>query len=734
MNSYGVIRLALTDQDFCLSAKQNDILVTGSRSTQRILVGTSSNVVSPLQISGSNVTISSLILSNDFVPKTDMGASLGASNKRFKDLYLSGNSIYLGSNMITSDPQTLAVTFKTPTTPAAAVVASYLQLGVGSNAITIVPNTDGSVNFQALDPTNSNIDSGKLALTSKSGTVVLQASSNSNLNILNNLTTQTATVSNVLFLNTITTVNGKIGVGVTSPDDRLQVNGTIRATKIVASDGGSSTAPSFSWFLNPSTGMYLPDFNKLGLVTSGSNRVWIDSAGFVGINTITPSNTLDVAGTTCTSNLTVTANASIKTLSSSNAYITSLNANNFSVSNILASSTLYGSNSSFSNAFIANLQTTTLSTSNITTPLIIATSNTSSNLIVPYLATITSLVSSNNTFSNLTVNNTGFVSTLTSSNVSISNLTVLTTTSASNIITNNLVVQSASASIIPVLTSLTITTSNLSASNVVLSNLTVPRINLTNGNNIAIGISTDSTTGIQMGISGSDRQIKFYTWSNPILSCINRAQNTSGFVGINNSNPLTNLDVTGTVNVSGVLTVPYIQSTAGNINNPSYAFNGNTAGMFSPGSNQLALATQGAYAVFVDSNGYVGIGTTTTTNFTYRLNVNGGIFAEDNVYLASDQRKKSNLVRIDNALAKLQNITGYTYTLHSNCDRQAGLIAQEVETVLPEVVSTDKDGYKAIAYGNTAALLVNALKELADEVKTLKADIIHIKSSMASSF
>jgi hypothetical protein len=122
----------------------------------------------------------------------------------------------------------------------------------------------------------------------------------------------------------------------------------------------------------------------------------------------------------------------------------------------------------------------------------------------------------------------------------------------------------------------------------------------------------------------------------------------------------------------------------------------------------------------VDPNGYVGIGTTTSSSFTYPLNVNGIIYASDNMFIASDKRKKENLVVIDSALEKLNKINGYTYNILSNITRHAGVLAQEVELVLPEVVSTDQDGYKSVAYGNLIALLINALKEVAQEVKDMK--------------
>jgi hypothetical protein len=52
--------------------------------------------------------------------------------------------------------------------------------------------------------------------------------------------------------------------------------------------------------------------------------------------------------------------------------------------------------------------------------------------------------------------------------------------------------------------------------------------------------------------------------------------------------------------------------------------------------------------------------------------------------------------------------------------RHTGVIAQEVEAILPEVVATGLDGYKVVAYGNMIGLLVEAIKELKAEVDALK--------------
>lgn len=89
------------------------------------------------------------------------------------------------------------------------------------------------------------------------------------------------------------------------------------------------------------------------------------------------------------------------------------------------------------------------------------------------------------------------------------------------------------------------------------------------------------------------------------------------------------------------------------------------------------------------------------------------VYAQGNVSGFSDRRLKKNFEVIDNALAKVLTLTGLTYDrIDMNDERQAGLIAQDVQKVLPEVVS-QYGKYLTISYGNLTALLVNAIKELA---------------------
>jgi hypothetical protein len=99
----------------------------------------------------------------------------------------------------------------------------------------------------------------------------------------------------------------------------------------------------------------------------------------------------------------------------------------------------------------------------------------------------------------------------------------------------------------------------------------------------------------------------------------------------------------------------------------------------------------------------------------------GGSFtASGNVTGFSDIRLKTDIKPIDNALNKVRAIRGVTFKRVDTGLIQAGVIAQEVEMVLPEVVVTGTDGYKSVAYGNIVSLLIEAIKELSNELNVLK--------------
>ena len=76
------------------------------------------------------------------------------------------------------------------------------------------------------------------------------------------------------------------------------------------------------------------------------------------------------------------------------------------------------------------------------------------------------------------------------------------------------------------------------------------------------------------------------------------------------------------------------------------------------------------------------------------------------------------MTTIDNALDIVDSLRGVYYT--KDDERGIGVIAQETEKVLPEVVHDQEDGYKSVAYGNIVGVLIEAIKELKAEVEELK--------------
>ena len=112
-----------------------------------------------------------------------------------------------------------------------------------------------------------------------------------------------------------------------------------------------------------------------------------------------------------------------------------------------------------------------------------------------------------------------------------------------------------------------------------------------------------------------------------------------------------------------------------------------------------------------------------------------GLFTNDVIsYYSSDKRLKENITPIPWALDKVMAINGVYFdwieltdeqrkTIHPNKGRDIGIIAQEIEAVLPEVVTTRDTGYKAVKYEKIVALLIEAIKEQQSEIEAIKRKI-----------
>ena len=180
-----------------------------------------------------------------------------------------------------------------------------------------------------------------------------------------------------------------------------------------------------------------------------------------------------------------------------------------------------------------------------------------------------------------------------------------------------------------------------------------------------------------------------------------------------NSLPNMGLEQTGTATGAAVLRLAsdarcnYVTQTFGNSNGEEMAFNGGTGSQ-----NNIHFKIDGSDGMRLDSS--------------RNLQVDGNVVAFSTAI--SDERLKENIQVVDGALEKVSQLSGYTFNYKEDGRASAGLLAQEVEKVLPSAVSEVelqvkvKDGteYKVLEYDQVIALLVESVKELKAEIEELK--------------
>ena len=114
-----------------------------------------------------------------------------------------------------------------------------------------------------------------------------------------------------------------------------------------------------------------------------------------------------------------------------------------------------------------------------------------------------------------------------------------------------------------------------------------------------------------------------------------------------------------------------------------------------------------------------------TPNITVGTISCGNITSSGTVTANSDAKLKKNVATVSNALDKVNLLRGVEFDYIANDKHSIGVIAQEVEAVLPDLVEGDET--KSVAYGNLTAVLIEAVKELTAEVNTLKAELNTLK-------
>tara|TARA_R110001606_G_scaffold171526_1_gene317211 strand:- start:98 stop:1348 length:1251 start_codon:yes stop_codon:yes gene_type:complete len=146
------------------------------------------------------------------------------------------------------------------------------------------------------------------------------------------------------------------------------------------------------------------------------------------------------------------------------------------------------------------------------------------------------------------------------------------------------------------------------------------------------------------------------------------------------------------------------------------------------GTNITTTANSTAYATNMTVTQHLQVGGTTTMNTTTgRIDATNDVVA----YATSDRRLKENIKPIEHALDKVERINGVNFdwkeldeesikNIHGNKGHDIGVIAQEIEKVLPDAVTTRESGYKAVNYEKIIPLLIEAIKEQQIQIDQLK--------------
>jgi hypothetical protein len=124
-------------------------------------------------------------------------------------------------------------------------------------------------------------------------------------------------------------------------------------------------------------------------------------------------------------------------------------------------------------------------------------------------------------------------------------------------------------------------------------------------------------------------------------------------------------------------------------------------------------------------SGNVLIGTETDSGAA-KLQVNGVASATDFNSL-SDQTKKKDIKVIQNAVETIKQIEGVSFVWIENDKKSYGVIAQQLENILPNVVNTDVNGIKTVNYNSLTAFFIEAIKEQQNQIDDLKREISNLK-------
>jgi UDP-3-O-[3-hydroxymyristoyl] glucosamine N-acyltransferase len=143
------------------------------------------------------------------------------------------------------------------------------------------------------------------------------------------------------------------------------------------------------------------------------------------------------------------------------------------------------------------------------------------------------------------------------------------------------------------------------------------------------------------------------------------------------------------------------------------------------GSNNLIFQTFNIQRMIIDASGNIGIGTDAVDQF--KMEISGNVHLTGTITSDSDRRIKSEIHQLSGCLESIQELNGYSFArvdLEDNGKKHIGVIAQEVETLYPELITAhERTGIKSVNYNGLSAVLIECVKELKTENQSMRERI-----------
>jgi hypothetical protein len=491
-------------------------------------------------------------------------------------------------------------------------ITSTNIVGTAISSGTANLNTITAVNLSAL----TSVSSAALYSTNVTSTNIVATNSSITNVVLTNLTAKSVVVTsggliasfNSNTIGGLITTAGNVGIGTTSPNYKLDVNGDIGLpyANTIRVSGVTNTKLMEVVFANGTdqTRIYTPGNS------SSTPKMVLQHNGNVGINTTSPNYTLDVSG-----GANILTSVTTGALYSTNVTSTNIVATNLSASNIYASygsigtvastlisaTTMTGGSISLSGNLsiggtltVVNITTTNLVDTNLSVGSIIASTSVSSGALYSTNATSTNIVATNLSAANIAFSSvnvsTGTISNLLSTNITTASILASTSISSGALYSTN------------------VTSTNIVATNLSAANFTLSTVNVSTGTIGTLRSTTISSTNVLL--TNMSASTSFTTNWTPAYNFFNTA-------------PAANNAVIGAFgSTSASVSVPIMIGSALSTNN-ALQMNWNNATLGNT-ANSLTMSIYGGSGVplTIRANGCVGINTA-TPNSMYALDVNG---------------------------------------------------------------------------------------------------------------